>query len=73
MSVPAFEFRVSKSVIVLAVVLPVDMTLKFPRGFANDVENEQRALDERYPSVPSPMSDEKSCGVEITLIVPEER
>ena len=73
MSVPAFEFRVSKSVIVLAVVLPVDMTLKFPRGFANDVENEQRALDERYPSVPRPISDENSCGVEITLIVPEDK
>lgn len=69
----AFELRVSNNVIVLAVVLPVDMTLKFPRGFANDVENEQRALDERYPSVPRPMSEEKSCGVEMTLIVPEDK
>jgi hypothetical protein len=71
--VAAFELSVSNNVIVLAVVLPVDMTLKFPRGFANDVENEQRALDERYPSVPSPMSEENSCGVEITFIVPEDR
>jgi hypothetical protein len=72
MSVAAFELRVSNRVIELAVVLPVDMTLKFPRGFANDVENVQRALDEIYPSVPSPMSEEKSCGVEITLMVPED-
>ena len=35
-SVAAFEFRVSKSVSVLAVVLPVDMTLNFPRGFMKD-------------------------------------